>query len=65
MDHYLNLRDAASYIGITVTYLKDRCRAGANGPNYFRPSTRKTMFKRGDLDDWVRSWKTSRDAEVK
>jgi hypothetical protein len=59
MENYLELADAATYVGVTVSYLKDRCRAGQTGPKFFRPSPKKTLFLRGDLDAWVKSWRSS------
>jgi hypothetical protein len=61
-NNYLGLNDAANYIGITKEYLKNKCRTGQSGPKFYRPSTRKTMFLRSDLDAWVKSWMTRTDA---
>lgn len=56
MDQYLNLTEAAAHAGVTVTYLKDQCRR-EGGPKHFRPSPRKTLFRKTDIDDWVKSWR--------
>jgi hypothetical protein len=58
MESLWELGEAARYLGITVTYLKNCCRAGADGPQFFRPSAKKTMFRKSDLDVWVKTWKT-------
>ena len=56
MDTYMDLTQAATHAGVTVSYLKDQCRKGA-GPRHFRPSPKKALFRRTDIDDWIRSWK--------
>jgi Helix-turn-helix domain len=55
MESYMDLDEAAAHAGVTVSYLKDQCRKGA-GPKHFRPSPKKTLFRKADIDDWVKLW---------
>jgi hypothetical protein len=55
MENYSDLTQAAEYCGITVSYLKDQCRKGG-GPKHLRPSRNKALFRKVDLDDWIKSW---------
>lgn len=53
---YMDLKEAAARAGVTVDYLKYHCRKGG-GPKHFRPSPKKALFRKADIDDWVNSWR--------
>jgi len=55
MEAYMDLTEAAAYCGISVSYLKDQNRRGG-GPKHFRPSRNKALFRKTDLNDWIKSW---------
>jgi excisionase family DNA binding protein len=50
-DAYLNLREAAEYLGITTRRLKDLCRE--RRITHSRPDYRTYRFTRAELDAWL------------
>jgi hypothetical protein len=49
--------EAARYADVTVAYLMAQCRKGT-GPKFIRPSPKKSLFRKADLDEWMKKWKT-------
>lgn len=49
--------DAAAYCGLPTNYFKNLVKAGG-GPTYIKPSPKKVLFRKVDLDLWVNSWAT-------
>jgi hypothetical protein len=56
-DILLDKKQAAAHLGIPVAILAGQCKLGT-GPTFIRPSPRKLMFRRKDLDNWRATWKT-------
>jgi len=56
MDHYMGRSEAARYADVPVAYLMAQCRKGM-GPKFIRPSPKKSLFRKQDLDEWVKGWK--------
>lgn len=48
---FLNVREAAQYLGFTVNYVYKL--TSAHQIPFFRPSGRKVIFRRSELDKWV------------
>ena len=55
METYLNRQEAACLAGVSVEYLMRQC-SDRKGPAFIRPSPRRTMFRKADVDAWVASW---------
>jgi hypothetical protein len=55
-DKMMMSREAAEYTGTTPDYLLNQAKAGRLA--YLQPSPKKIMFRRGDLDVWVKGWRT-------
>lgn len=51
-DDLLNVRAAATRLGVHRSYL-DRRRTAGGGPTFIRLSARKIAYRRGDLDAWL------------
>jgi predicted DNA-binding transcriptional regulator AlpA len=52
---YLSPAEAAQRAGVSLQYLMRQC-ADRTGPAFIRPSPRRTMFRKIDVDTWVASW---------
>jgi predicted DNA-binding transcriptional regulator AlpA len=53
---YLSTSDAATYVGVSSSYLaKLRCYGG--GPRYIKAGRGRVLYDRLDLDDWLASRK--------
>ncbi len=53
-DQYLSARDAAAFLGISLSKLNKYRVSGAGGPPYFRPEgLRRVLYKRSDLITWM------------
>lgn len=55
MELHLRPKEAANYTGTTEEFLMNLCRRG-HGPIRFMPSPKTTLFRKSDLDAWMRSW---------
>ena len=55
MDIYLSNKEAAEYANVSVQYLQRQC-VQRTGPAFIRPSPKRTLFRKADLDAWVASW---------
>jgi hypothetical protein len=47
--------EAASYCGLPLNYFRNIVKGGT-GPNYIKPTPRKVLFRREDLDGWITTW---------
>ena len=47
--------DASAYTGLTPVHLLNLQRQD-DGPAWIRPSPRKTLYRRSDLDAWMKTW---------
>jgi excisionase family DNA binding protein len=64
MEIYLSPTEAAQYAGVSLSYLKRQC-VQRTGPAFIRPSPRRTMFRKADVDAWVASWERFETVKVK
>jgi hypothetical protein len=55
MDYILTPREAASHANCSVEYLMRQTKS-RTGPSFFRPSPRKTLFRKSAIDRWVAGW---------
>lgn len=64
MAEYISPDEAAKYAGVDRSYLMNMCRPESKGKKvrFYRPSPRKTLFLRADLDAWLASWLTPDNA---
>jgi hypothetical protein len=62
--NYLSPAEAAHYAGVSLQYLMRQC-ADRTGPAFVRPSPRRTMFRKIDVDAWVASWERFEPVKVK
>jgi hypothetical protein len=52
-DQYLGAREAAAFLGISLSKL-NKARVSGDGPAYFRPpGLRRILYRREDLTAWV------------
>jgi predicted DNA-binding transcriptional regulator AlpA len=58
MELLLSPNDAAARAGVSRNYLMRQCKAGT-GPQFVRPSPRRTLFSKAEIDQWVKSWARS------
>ena len=49
---YLRTRDAALYVGLTVSTLA-KMRLRGDGPRYHKAGPRIVLYSKVDLDDWI------------
>jgi len=66
---YLNTKDAANYLGVSVGYLKLARTEGDRGkrtpgPPYFKPTPQIVLYAVRDLDAWLAQYRVERPAEV-
>ena len=59
---YLTARQAADYIGVSNNYLY-KLTAGHKVP-FYKPTGRKLLFKRTELDAWVEAARVPTDEEL-
>ena len=52
MNHYMTTGQAAAYLAVSRSWLEKLRLAGA-GPVYSKPSERRILYRRDDLDAWV------------
>lgn len=55
MDHYMGRREAARYADVSISYLMTQATKGA--VRFIRPSPKKSLFLKSDLDQWIKTWK--------
>lgn len=55
MTQVLNEREAAEYIGMSPSFLRQsRCKSGrVNGPAWIKPTDRAVRYRIADLDAWL------------
>ena len=63
-DPLLNSAEAAEYVGLTNTNLR-QLRFRGEGPDYYKPTERVVLYRKSDLDKWLESTKHSTSAPVK
>jgi hypothetical protein len=54
MEHFV-WQGAADYCGVSLSYFRNLTKTGA-GPTYLKPSPKKILFRKDDLDAWIASW---------
>jgi hypothetical protein len=54
-DDLLERPEAAAHSRLTEVYLLNLQRQG-DGPAWVRPSPRRTLYRRSDLDKWIAGW---------
>ena len=59
MQEFYELTQAAESCGLPTNYFRNQIKNGG-GPTSIRPSARKILFIRSDLDRWMRSWTVDR-----
>lgn len=45
-------REAAAHIGVNTIYLANAAKR-KTGPDYYRPTPRRTLYRKADLDAWL------------
>ncbi len=63
-DPLLNSDEAAEYVGLTNTNLR-QLRFRGEGPDYYKPTERVVLYRKSDLDKWLESTKHTMSAPVK
>ena len=58
MTTMLNMKQAASYCGLPLSYFKHQVKH-RTGPHFISPSERVKFFTVADLDAWIKTWKRS------
>jgi hypothetical protein len=58
----LNFQQACAHIGLPEGFMRNQLKRG-NGPICKQPGGRLRFFVEKDLDDWMASWTTSKDAK--
>jgi predicted DNA-binding transcriptional regulator AlpA len=61
---HLNVREAAAYCGVSVSFLNKRRMRGWEhlGPRFIRLSKRRVVYLVADLDAWIASGASRSDA---
>ncbi len=57
MEPYILPAEAAAHAGLTTQALLRLCRSGA-GPKYVKPSPKKILFLKSDIEAWKAGWLT-------
>lgn len=63
-DQYLSPEDAVEYIPGMTKQLLAQLRYLGTGPRFLKPSPRKVLYKRSDVDAWLESTAQTRTGDL-
>ncbi|WP_219846847.1 AlpA family transcriptional regulator [Bifidobacterium sp. UTCIF-24] len=62
-DQWFTCRMAAAYVHSTVGSLSTM-RSNHTGPKYYKPSKRRVLYRKSDLDAWLEGTASTREAKA-
>jgi predicted DNA-binding transcriptional regulator AlpA len=51
---YITTRQAAEHLGVSTSWL-EKLRVYGSGPPYFKPSERRILYRRDEIEAWISS----------
>ena len=63
MNHYMTTGQAAAYLAVSRSWL-EKLRLTGSGPAYSKPSLRRVLYAKSDLDAWVGRFRRLSTSEV-